>query len=289
MKKINGYTDLFALFGYPAKHSLSPFIQNHFFDKYGLNSVYLSFEINPSDFKDTFLGAKKMGFSGINLTMPFKEDCIEYLDELDEDAKFVKSVNTVKFDKKENKAKGFNTDIKGFVKSLNDADFKAANSSCLIIGAGGVAKSSVYALLKMNAGKIFLYDINIKKAQEIKSIYNKTINNKIFVLNNLNSISLKELDFIANCTPAGMKLKNIDNNVNVLPLPEKWNLERKFIFEMVYNPVFTPLVKKSLDDGAKVIFGLDMLLNQAAFAFEIWKDFSPDLKYLKRHFKNSIK
>ncbi|MCE5329607.1 shikimate dehydrogenase [bacterium] len=287
MEKINGSTDLFALFGYPAKHSLSPFIHNHFFDKYNLNSVYLSFEIMPADFKDAFWGAKKMGFSGLNLTMPFKENVLNYLDELDEDAEFIKSVNTVKFG--ENKTKGFNTDINGFIKSLDDADFKASGSGCLVIGAGGVAKSSVYALLKMNVGKIFLYDINIKKAQEIKSIYDKKISDKIFILNNLNSVSLKEINLIANCTPAGMNLKNIDNNVNISPLPEKWNLENKFIFEMVYDPIFTPLVRKSLHDGAKVISGLDMLLNQAAYAFEIWKGFFPDLKYLKKHFKNSVK
>lgn len=286
MKRINGNTDLFALFGYPAKHSLSPFIQNHFFDRYSLNSVYLSFEIDPADFKDAFLGAKKIGFSGINLTMPFKESVLDYLDESDKDAEFIKSVNTVKFGK--NKTKGFNTDIKGFIKSLSDSGFKAENSTCLIIGAGGVAKSSVYALSKMNAGKIFLYDVNIKKAEEIKSIYKKT-GSKIFILDSLESVSPEEIDFIANCTPAGMNLKDDADNINILPLPEKWNLKNKFLFEMIYDPVFTLLVKKSLQDGAKVIFGLDMLLNQAAFAFEIWKDFFPDLRYLKKHFKNSIK
>ncbi|MDD5658605.1 MAG: shikimate dehydrogenase [Actinomycetota bacterium] len=287
MKKINGKTELFGLFGYPAKHSLSPFIHNHFFNKYDINSVYLCFEIIPDDLEDAICGAKKMGFSGLNLTMPFKESVLDYIDVLDMDAKTIKSVNTIKF--ADNKTEGYNTDIEGFIKSLIDARFEIEGSKCLIIGAGGVAKSSVHALLKMNAEKIFLYDINIKKAHKLSSIYNGTFFNKIFVLDNLDSVSLAEINLIINCTPAGMNLAGKESNIDLLPLPEKWNLKNKLVFEMVYNPIYTMLVKKSIHDGAKIILGLDMLLNQAAFSFKIWEGFFPDLKYLKKFFKNGVK
>lgn len=289
MVKINGNTDLYALMGYPAKHSLSPFIHNYFFNKYDLNSVYLSFEIIPSDFKTAFSGAKKIGFSGINLTMPFKEDSLNYLEELDEDAKAIKSANTVKINKNERKTKGFNTDISGLIRSLDDHNFNWGVSSCLIIGAGGAAKSAVYALIKKKTEKIYIFSRTASRANEIKILFNNHDFTKIIILNDLNIAPLKEISLIINCTPLGMKLNDSSMDNNILPIPESWNLNKKFVFEMVYNPTHTVLVKKSIKDGAEVIFGTEMLLNQAAFSFEIWKGFFPDLTYLKNYFKNSIK
>ena len=286
--KINGYTELFALMGYPAKHSLSPFIHNYFFNKYKINSIYLSFEILPIDFKTAFLGAYKSGFSGINLTMPFKEEVLNYVEELDEDALVTKAVNTIKFDKEKKVIKGFNTDIKGFMKSLDDNCFKWDESNCLVIGAGGAAKSSIYALIKKKVKSIYIYNRTVDRAYEIKSLFKEIENNKLIITEELNIAPINEINLIVNCTPIGMEKNNISDD-NTIPIPLDWNLNRKFVFEMVYKPVYTPLVKKSIKDGAKVIFGTEMLLNQAAFSFEIWKGFFPDLRYLKKYFKNCFK
>lgn len=286
--KINGYTDLYALMGYPARHSFSPFIHNYFFNKYKINSVYLSFEILPIDFKTAFSGAHKLGFSGINLTMPFKEEVLNYIEELDEDAKTIKAVNTIKFDKEKKIIKGFNTDINGFMKSLDDNYFKWDESNCLVIGAGGAAKSSIYALIKKKVKSIYIYNRTIDRAYEIKSLFKEIKNNKLIILKELNIAPINEINLIVNCTPIGMGENNILDD-NTIPIPLDWNLNKKYVFEMVYNPVYTSLVKKSIKDGAKVIFGTEMLLNQAAFSFEIWKGFFPDLRYLKKYFKNSFK
>ena len=286
--KINGYTELFALMGYPAKHSLSPFIHNYFFNKYKINSVYLSFEILPSDFKTAFFGAYKSGFSGINLTMPFKEEVLNYVEELDEDALVTKAVNTIKFDKEKKVIKGFNTDIKGFIKSLDDKSYQWDNSNCLVIGAGGAAKSSIYALIKKKVKSIYIYNRTVDRAYEIKTLFKEIENNKLIITEELNIAPINEVNLIVNCTPIGMEKNNISDD-NTIPIPLDWNLNRKFVFEMVYKPVYTPLVKKSIKDGAKVIFGTEMLLNQAAFSFEIWKGFFPDLRYLKKYFKNCFK
>ncbi|MCL6088342.1 MAG: shikimate dehydrogenase, partial [Actinobacteria bacterium] len=264
--KINSSTDLYALFGYPAKHSFSPFIQNYFFKRNNINSVYLSFEIKPSDINEAFNGAKKIGFSGLNLTMPFKETLIDKIDEMDNDAGLVKSVNTIKFNNTTGRTRGFNTDIPGFIKSLDDVNFTWNNSACLVIGAGGVAKSSIYSLIKKNTAKIYLYNRTIKKAFDLKSVfYNKQDSRRIVVAEDLNSVPLKEINLIVNCSSAGMNLKSTDSdNVSIMPVPEDWDLKNKIVFEMVYDPVITRLVKKSLKDGAKIIYGTDMLLNQAA-------------------------
>lgn len=287
MKKISGHTELYALMGYPAKHSLSPFIHNYFFKKYDLDAVYLSFEIIPSEFKIAFLGGWKLGLSGINLTMPFKEDSTRYIDELDEDAAATGSVNTIKFDKQDGKIKGFNTDITGFIKSLDDHKFDLKESAVLVIGAGGAAKSAVYALLKNKVKDIYIHNRNPEKADGIKILFNKIYPEKIIVIKDLNQVPVKEIKLIINCTPIGMK-QYLKEKIEI-PIPQAWDLENKFIFEMVYEPLITPFVKKAIKEGAEVIYGTEMLLNQASFSFETWTGIYPELTYLKKHFKDSIK
>ena len=287
MKKISGHTELYALLGNPAKHSLSPFIHNYFFKKYNLDAVYLSFEVLPEDFKTALLGGSKLGFSGINLTMPFKEDSIKYIDRLDKNSASTGSVNTIKFNKLLGCIEGFNTDMSGFIKSLNDHGFNYGKSKCLVIGAGGSAKSIVYALLENKAERIYIHNRNSVKASEIKFLFDKTSPGKIIVAEDLNQVPISEINLIINCTPIGMK-QNLPKENTLIPVPFDWNLKNKFVFEMVYNPVVTPFVKKALGDGAEVIYGTEILLNQAAFSFEIWTGIFPDLTYLKRHFKNSI-
>lgn len=288
MKKISGYTKLYALLGYPAKHSLSPFIHNYFFNKYNLDAVYLSFEVASPDLKTALLGGFKLGFSGINLTMPFKEDSIKYINELDENAKATGSVNTIKFSKQNKSIKGFNTDIPGFIKSLDDHGFDCKKSKCLVIGAGGSAKSTVYALLKNKIENIYIHNRNSLKAAEIEILFNKTYPGKIIVVEDLNQVPINEIKLITNCTPIGMKQGHLKEKA-VIPVPKEWDLKNKFVFEMVYDPLATPFVKKAIKDGAEVIYGTEMLLNQASFSFEIWTGIYPDLTYLKKHFKNSIK
>lgn len=288
MKKISGYTELYALLGYPAKHSLSPFIHNYFFNKYNLDAVYLSFEIIPSEFKIAFLGGWKLGLSGINLTMPFKEDSIKYIDNLDENATATGSVNTIKFDKQSGKIKGFNSDIPGFIESLDDHGFDCKKSKCLVVGAGGSAKSTVYALLKNKIETIYIYNRNSAKAAEIEILFNKTYPGKIIVVEDLNQVPINEIKLITNCTPIGMKQDHLKEKA-VIPVPQEWDLKNKFVFEMVYDPLVTPFLKKAIKDGAEVIYGTEMLLNQASFSFEIWTGIYPDLTYLKKYFKNSIK
>ena len=287
MKKISGWTEIYALVGYPAKHSLSPFIHNYFFKKYNMDAAYLSFEVMPEDFKVALDGCSKLGISGINLTMPFKEDAIKYIGQLNDGSAAAGSVNTIKFNKNERVLEGFNTDIPGFIKSLDDHGFDWKKSVCLVIGAGGSAKSIAFALQENKAERIYIHNRNSAKALEIKSLLDKTDSGGIIVVDDLNQVQVSEIDLIINCTPIGMK-QDLQKENTLIPVPGSWNLKNKFIFEMVYNPVITPFIKKAICDGSEVIYGTEMLLNQAAFSFEIWTGIFPDLKYLKKYFKNSI-
>ncbi|MHB1345942.1 MAG: shikimate dehydrogenase [Candidatus Humimicrobiaceae bacterium] len=288
MKRISGTTELYALLGNPAKHSLSPFIQNHFFKRYNIDAVYLSFEIDPSEFRAAFNGAQKLGISGLNLTMPFKEYSLEYMDELDENAAATGSVNTIKFDNRSKKINGFNSDIPGLIKSLDDHGFEFKKSNCLIIGAGGSAKSSVYALLKNKIKNIYIYNRNSARADNIKILFDKIHPGKVFTVNDLSQSMAKEINLIINCTPIGMK-QDDKPETDEIPIPAEWDLKNKFVFELVYKPLITPFVKKAVRDGADVIYGTELLLNQASFSFEIWTGIYPDLANLKKYFKDSIK
>jgi shikimate dehydrogenase len=279
--KIDSKTGILGLFGNPSKHSLSPFIQNFFLSEYGKNYVYLSFEPDSINLKDSFAGAKNLGFVGINVTMPFKEDVFKLVDTADEAASVFKAVNTVKFLPGDNMAVGYSTDGAGVIKSLEDKKFLWKGKRCLVLGAGGAAKSAVYSILRNPVEDVFVFDLVPGKTEQLFELLGRP--KKLSPLKSIEDIeeSLNKIDLIINCTPAGMDTGNIDN-IRLLAVPEYWNLKGKFIFDMVYKPFNTKLIEKAWADGAaEVIPGIDMLINQAAFSFKIWFEIMPRESLLK--------
>jgi shikimate 5-dehydrogenase len=279
--KIDSKTGLLGLFGNPSRHSFSPVIQNFFLEEYGKNFVYLTFEPIVRNLKDSFYGAKNMGFTGINVTMPFKEDVFKLVDKADDAASVFKAVNTVRFLPQDNKAIGYSTDGEGAIKSLEDKKYVWNRKKCLILGAGGAAKSAVYSILQKPVQEIFVFDIFPEKTDFLFELLGKPY--KIKPVRRLADIEerLNEISLIINCTPAGMDTGNIGNR-DLLPLPDNWSLKDKFVFDMVYKPFKTKLLKKAFADGAaEVIPGIDMLINQAAFSFKIWFEIMPEERLLK--------
>jgi shikimate dehydrogenase len=233
--------------------------------------------------------------------MPYKEKIYNIVDELDESASIVKSVNTVKFLRDGKVSIGYNTDINGVLLSINNKGFDWTNKECLVIGAGGAARSAIFTIIKQPVKKLYIYNRTQKKVKKILNtfsnilyIYNRTqkkvkkilntfsniSNNKIEIVRNLNNIESKidNIDLIINCTPLGMDMSEYKD---LSPIPDDWNLKNKYIFDMVYNPVETKLIKKGMKDGAKIITGIDMLINQAAFSFKIWFNILPNTRNIK--------
>jgi len=315
---IDSKTRLLGLLGNPSRHSLSPLIQNYFLSHYRINCVYLTFEPPVNGLKMAFGSAKNLNFAGLNITMPFKEEAFKLVDKNYGAAAFIKSINTVKFSNKNKNvhAYGFSTDGDGVIKSFVDKKISLDGKNCLVLGAGGAARSATFAILQKNIGKIFIYDIIYKKAlqlaQDLKNnlnlvpitMHNKhnknnikkelsfseleknnkfeSISKKISVIGDLKSIEedFNLIDLIINCTPAGM---DTDNFINLLPVPDYWNLKEKCIFDMVYKPVNTKFINKAEKEGAAVIIkGTDMLINQAVFSFKIWFDIMPEEKIIKQ-------
>ncbi len=286
MLGINGNTNIYGIIGYPAKHSLSPRIHNYLFEKNSINSVYLAFEIKPENFKECIICFKTLGFKGFNLTMPFKKEIITYLDQVSNDALIINSVNTVA---REGKLyKGYNTDITGFLKSLEEKDFDFKNSYALVLGAGGTARSIIMGLINKKIKKIYISNRTISKAYELKKMFKRYYDEEIVILEDPEHFSkeeLKRIDLIINCTSVGMEGLS---NAGKMPVPEKWDFKDKFFFEMIYKPVETSLLLKAKSEKAVIINGLDMLINQALASFEIWNGFYPDKNDLIKYFKNSI-
>ncbi len=277
-KLISSRTGLVALFGNPARHSLSPFIHNVFLERTRIDAIYLTFEFPLENLKEAFLGAKKLGVLGLNITMPFKEYVYNLADSVDSRATAIGSINTIKFNTDEGTSMGFNTDVDGFTRSLEGSDFDWNGSNCLVLGAGGSAKSSVFALLEKSVKKVYIYNRTIRKAEEIKDSYPAEKRVKIEVLKSLEDINSKDMDLVCNCTSLGMDTAGLSE---MMPVPDKWDLKDIFLFEMVYKPLNTRLLKKGKNGGARIIDGLDMLINQAASSFKIWFDVFPETKGIK--------
>jgi len=223
------------------------------------------FEFKPDKLASAFNGMKAMGFIGFNVTMPYKEKVFEMVDAPDEESCGTRSVNTVKILPGLTSAV-FNTDVAGFIQAAQQKGYRWKGSKALVIGAGGAARSSVYALISKQVDKVYVYNRTTEKAKNIKKLFK--INDRIEIIKDLNDLNEKEVKFIANCTPMGMALN--DDLKNMLPVPRHWNLKGKHILEMVYKPIHTPFVKKAASEGAEIITGIDMLVSQAAFSFKLW-------------------
>ncbi len=272
---IGAKTSVVALIGNPVGHSHSPAIQNFFIKKYSMDAVYLAFEFSEKNLKKAFNGAEKLGFAGLNVTMPYKEKISGMVDKKDSIARVTNSVNTVKFDKKKEISNGFNTDVMGFLKPLDKKNFNWTESRCLVIGAGGAARSVIYGMVLKKVKKIWVHNRTKEKVRKIIKDFKTHPDNLIEPLDSINEPGGKvdDADLIVNCTPIGM---NIESYRNFMPVPEKCNLKDKFIFDMVYDPVETLLIKKAIREGAEVISGIDLLVNQAGLSFEIWFGILPE-------------
>ena len=270
---IDAETKLLCIFGNPVKHSKSPLMHNAVIEKLGLNYVYTAFDIKPDDLGDAVKGIRAMGITGVNVTIPHKENVVKYLDYITDEAKNIGSVNTLFFDE-EGKLAGDNTDGRGFVISLmKDGGFDPKGKKSLVMGAGGASRAVCAKLVTEHIEKLSVFDIDEKKAADlIKNL--KSINNnieivQIFSKNEL-EIAAKDSDLIVNCTPIGMK--EMDPEL----LPETVFTGGQFVFDLIYNPEKTKLLKTAEKCGCKTINGLGMLVYQGALSFEKWTGIKPE-------------
>ena len=264
--KIDGYTRLVAVVANPIKHSISPFIHNSAFEATNTNGVYLAWEVDAAELAETVANIRRYQMYGINLSMPYKEQVIPYLDQLSEEACLIGAVNTVV--NREGTLIGYNTDGKGFFKSL--PSFKISRKRLVLLGAGGAAKAILAQAILDGVSQIsvFVRSSSIEKTRPyLEKIQNATgFRVDLFALEDVQNLqdSITKADLLVNATSVGM-----DGSSQPIPtsivLPEKL-----LVADVIYQPFETPFLKWARNQGNQSINGLGMLLYQAAEAFELW-------------------
>ncbi len=276
-KLITSKTKIFCVIGHPIEHSMSPIMWNPALQELGLDHVYLAFDVHPKDLEKAISGIRSLGISGINVTLPHKETVIKYLDEIDPIALKIGAINTIKND--EGTLKARNTDASGAKKALLDADCNVSGKNIVFLGAGGVGRSLAYIMTE-ESNQITLMDLieerAIAVANEIKENMNVSIEGKISNKNTVNE-TLKKADILINATPVGMYPKVEDT-----PITKKSLHSDLFVFDVVYNPIETRLMKEAAEIGCKTLGGLDMLVNQGILAFEWWTNKNPNRSLMKK-------
>ena len=266
--KIDGYTRLAAVVANPIKHSISPFIHNSAFEATNTNGVYLAWEVDATELAETVANIRRYQMYGINLSMPYKEQVIPYLDQLSEEACLIGAVNTVV--NREGTLIGYNTDGKGFFKSL--PSFKISGKRMVLLGAGGAAKAILAQAILDGVSQIsvFVRFSSMEKTRPyLEKIQNATgFRVDLFALEDVQDLqdSITQADLLVNATSVGM-----DGTSQPIPtsivLPEKL-----LVADVIYQPFETPFLKWAKEQGNEAINGLGMLLYQAAEAFQLWTD-----------------
>ena len=263
--KIDSHTQLYGIFGNPVEHSLSPILHNAVFKKLGMNAVYLAFKIVPESLGLAFEGMRSLDIRGVNITIPFKEEALGYLDEIPDDLdRLTGAVNTVAL--KDGGLFGYNTDRPGFLTALQtELSFKPAGKDVLILGAGGAARGALFALAHAGVERIFIHNRTHGRAHGLAEYAARYFSEtEIISVASLAELPLKRMDLVVNATSCGMK------GNRSLPLEWKEIKTPAAAYDLVYTPQETPWLHEARKIGIPCANGLGMLTEQAALSFQLW-------------------
>jgi shikimate dehydrogenase len=272
---ITGKTKITGLYGYPVEHTLSPAMHNAAFEHLGLDYCYLPFSVRPDSLKRAVEAIQALNLAGVNVTIPHKESVIAYLDNVNEEALFIGAVNTIV--NQEGKLTGYNTDGRGFMRSLSESSILTDNKKVLVAGAGGASRAICYYLSEKADG-LYLFDIDKRKLEKLASDLSE-IRGNIHTVNNISDLS--SFDLLINATPLGLKA------ADPLPLDAGLLSPHQTVCDLIYKK--TPLLSLAAQRGCKTIDGLGMLLWQGVLAFELWTTISPPVEIMRNALLRGLK
>jgi len=298
-KPLDAHTRYCAVFGFPVKHSASPAMQNAGIADLGLNWRYLAFEVRPEDLRAALVGAKTMQFVGLNLTVPHKLLAVEMVDVLDESAKLWSAVNTIQFEGRDKSGKwmpltqfdetppervrtrGFNTDAEAIIRALReDLGLELASARVLLLGAGGAGRVAALKLASQNVAELFLVNRTSSKAATVAAeIRRRHPTVKVQL-----GYPRGEVELAINATSLGL------NPGDSLPVDEKqFSLRQaRAVYDMVYRPAETPILRAARANGSRTANGLGMLLYQGAKALEIWSGKPAPIEVMRQALKENV-
>lgn len=269
MRKIVG------IIGYPLEHTVSPAMHNAAFKELGLDYEYVPFEVEPEDLKEALRGMRALHVAGFNVTIPHKETIVPLLDEVTKLARIIGAVNTV--ENQEGKLVGYNTDGPGFIDSLKeDAGFDPKGKKVVVLGAGGASRAVSTMLAEVEIKSLVITDIVEEKAKGLTEYLNSSFKvSCAFVKSDSAALQrgIGEADLLVNTTPLGMSPK-----INECPILEKTKLNKNLlVYDLIYNPSETKLLKLAKAAGCRICSGLGMLVRQGALAFTIFTGEEPPI------------
>ena len=251
----------FLVIGNPINHSLSPLLHNYWIKNNNIEAIYEKKKLDIDQLERLILEIRNKKINGVNVTVPFKKEVIPFLDELSVEAQSTQSVNTIYI--KDNRVMGHNTDIVGFEKSIKKSKYSLKNKEVLILGAGGVVPSIIFALIKMKVSKIKISNRTKKKAEDLKNFFKE--------IEILEWGEVSDFDMIINATSLGLKKQD---NIN---LDLSFISKNKLFYDVIYNPKETNFLKTGRELGHKTLNGKLMFIYQAHSAFSIWHGFEPEI------------
>lgn len=282
--QIDTRTTMLGLIGRPLTHSLSPLMHNLTFQHMGINSVYIPFEIMPGRLGEAVSAVRSLNFRGINVTIPFKEEVIPYLDDLSPEAAACGAVNVIS--NENGRLIGYNTDGQGLVAALNEARF-TIEGQAIFIGAGGAARSVAYEMARAGLSKISFLDPDISRAASLAELIVKktACSSEAWIMSDdrFNLLS-KQAGFIVNCSPVGMHPNTEDSPVAAVDkLPAQ-----AILCDIIYNPLQTKFLCLGQQKGLRIMNGLPMFIHQGALTLEILLGIKPPLAYMKEVVSNEL-
>lgn len=267
--KFNLDTKIVGVIGHPIRHSYSPLMHNISFELENLNYVYLPFDVPINTLKAAVKGMVALGIKGFNITLPHKENIIAFLRNVSEEASIVGAVNTVVNDN--GILSGYNTDVYGIMETLMPYKDEIAGNEVSIVGGGGAARSAIYTVLRhFRPSKLNLVNRTEQKAESLREYFSIRMN-----FTDINTYELIPPDLVdvfrnsklvINATSIGMH-PNVDDSFTTLPASFT---KDQIVFDMVYNPLKTKLLRIAAAEGAITIDGLKLLVHQGAKAYELW-------------------
>lgn len=270
--RIDAGTRLYCLLGDPVGHSMSPAMHNAAFLNDGMNAVYLAFRIEGRGLKAFLQGAREMGISGMNVTIPHKSAVMAYLDGIDDHAHGIGAVNVI--ENRRGDHIGHNTDGRGAMDALRASGFvPSKRGKALLIGAGDTSRAIGYCLAECGMD-ILITNRSIPRARMLAAHLSKLTDARVL---EEGEEDLKAIDLVINCTPLGMA-----GFPDRLPMDPELITESMTVMDVVYNPKETRFLERAKGNGARTVQGHEMLLGQGARSYEIWTGSKAPVDVMRR-------
>ena len=279
--KIKGSTNIVGLIGHPVEHSFSPPMHNAAFDALNMDYAYVAFDVNPNDLKSAIEGAESLNIKGFNVTIPHKVDVMQYLDGLEEVARLIGAVNTIDF----KNLKGYNTDGIGAVKAIEEVT-SIKNKNVVVAGAGGASRAISFYIAKYGAESLTILNRNEAKAESLASDVSDSGLIGEVAYDSINAIGnyMEGADVLIDTTPLGMHPNISDEPIVKADMMD----EDLVVFDAVYNPNETVLIKEAIKANAKPVYGIKMLLYQGAESFKIWTGKTAPVDVMEKALRNTL-